>query len=319
MKYYRHKSGFILISLFTFLFLYGCNENNLEFQETDDAYLREVIANGYSGVYKEDDDLIFSERNDLDDAELSGDSPADSVLKWGKFVTNISRNITITNEGDTIKIVHVTTTVTGKLVIVKLTGNTTDTIHKPYTMQYKRDVIFKRIARTPRPRLNWRLYKISFIDGESKTPQIGTSRVEMNKIEVYVNGVQRYTFNGPDFTQNIFTTRYFGGAGIPELNRNDEVKLKVYLYSVENQPEIVFWRWGRRKPGFNREIFQLISETPSGNGFDRIYEKTFSIGHQHMTGRFNGAVVAMTHNTLYSNQPQECAADIAAAPYRVLP
>src|SRR5207249_369628 len=83
-------------------------------------------------------------------------------------------------------------------------------IVKPYVETTTRLAVFKRIARTPRPRLNWRLYQVSMLDGQTTQPQIGTDYVEMNKVEVYVNGNLTYTFMGPDFTQNEFTTKYFG-------------------------------------------------------------------------------------------------------------
>ncbi|MCX7878331.1 MAG: hypothetical protein N2510_06770 [Ignavibacteria bacterium] len=315
---YLYLPVFLVFSLFT-----ACSDNVTEVEETDDQFIRSVIYNGYAGQNNEDDDLIFSERNDFSDGgpvgNLIGDTPLDSLIAWGRIVNNVNRNISISSEGDTIKNVNITTTVNGTLIIIGVLNSVVDTIYKPYINEFRRLAVFKRIARTPRPRFNWRLYKISVLDGESKSPQIGTQFVEMNKIEVFINGALRYTFNGPDFTQNIFTTRFFGGEGIPEVNINDEVKLKVYLYSTQQQADLVNWHWSRRFPGRFRESFQLVSETPSGSGWERVYEKTFNISSSHQIGRFNGFISAITRESLWDDNPSKLAGDFVATPYRVKP
>ncbi len=307
------------------LYLYGCKDS-VTTEETDDEFIKSVIINGYgqSGANAEEDDIMGNEVNDLDDGgavpDMDGlDTPIDSLIKWGRRISSISKTVTITNEGDTIKYATITTNITGTYFIIGVVNSVVDTIAKPYTEEFKRIAWFKRVARNPRPRFNWRLYKVSMLDGETKTPQIGTQYVQMNKLEVYVNGTLAYTFMGPDFTQNIFTTRFFGGAGIPEVNRNDQVKIIVYTFSTQSEPDIVAWHWGKRNFGFHREPFLMTSNNPNGGGWDRTYEKTFNIHNGHHVGRFNGCISASTHKSLWDDSPAEFASDIVGTPYRVRP
>jgi len=326
MKLFKStKMLFLLIMMAaSALYLGACSDNSVEDNQTDDEFIKEVINSGYSSPNSQDDDLMNSESGDLDDGGPvsdydPGDTPIDSLMKWGRRITGITRTITIVSEGDTIKNVTITTNIAGVYMIVGTVNNVVDTISKPYTEEFKRLAVFKRVARTPRPRFNWRLYKVSMLDGESKTPQIGTQYVQMNQLQVYVNNNLRYTFTGPDFTQNIFTTRLFGGAGIPEVNAGDQVRIVVNTYSAQSEPDIVAWHWGKRNFGFHREPFTMTSQTPSGSGWNRVYEKTFTI-HDHVRGKvLNGCISASTHKSLYDDAPVEFASDLVGTPYRVMP
>jgi hypothetical protein len=321
------KTALFMCMLVAFaVILQACSDNSVEDTQTDDEFIKEVITGGYSSPNGEDDDLMNSEANDLDDGgpvadSDGGDTPIDSLMKWGRRVTGVSRTVTITSEGDSIKNALITTNITGVYMIIGTVSGVTDTISKPYTEEFKRTAVFKRIARTPRPRHNWRLYKVSMLDGETKTPQVGTQYVEMNQLQVYINGTLMYTFAGPDFTQNIFTTRKFDGAGIPEVHANDQVRIVVNTYSTQSEQDIVAWHWGKRNFGFHREPFTMVSQTPNGSGWDRVYEKTFTI-HDHpvLRGkRINGCISASTYKSLHDDSPAEFASDIVGTPYRVLP
>ena len=301
----------------------GCSESVTDPEnQTDDQYIQEVVTKGVGSDYQEDDDLMFNEAYDLDNGGAvggGGDTPIDSLIRWGRKVTGVSVNVNITNEGDSLKIAAITRTINGEFIIVGFVAGVEKTIVKPYTEVLKRNVIFKRIANTPRPRFNWKLYKISMVDGETTSPQIGSEYVQMNKVEIYVNNVLTYTFEGPDFTQNVFTTRRFDGAGLPEVHRGDQVKIKVYTFSRQSEQDIVAWHWARNTFGFHREPFMMTSEIPNGQYWDRTYEKTFNIYGQHRHGKFNGFISASTHKSLYDDSPAEFASDLVGTPYRVLP
>lgn len=314
----------LVFSVFS-LYLAACNDNSIESDnQTDDQFITEVVTQGYSGPNNEDDDLMFSEAEDLNDGGPvgnygDGDTPIDSLMKWGRRITGVTKSVTIVNEGDSIKNATITTNITGVYMIVGVVNGVVDTISKPYTEEFKRLAIFKRVDRQPRPRRNWRLYKVSMLDGESKTPQVGSDYVKMNKVEVYVNGTLKYTLNGPDFTQNLFITRKFEGGGIPEINVNDEVKLVVSTYSTQSEQDIVAWHWGKRNFGFHREPFTMVSQTPNGGGWDRVYEKSFNI-HGNIRGKaLNGCISASTYKSLHDDSPSELASDLVGTPYRVKP
>jgi hypothetical protein len=62
----------------------------------------------------------------------------------------------------------------------------------------------------------------------------------------------------------------------------------------------------------------MTSNTPSGSGWDRTYEKTFTVYGAHNFGRkFNAFISASTHKSLYDDSPSEFASDLVGIPYRV--
>lgn len=326
MKFLKPSKKLLILTfsaVFT-IFMAACNDNSVEESQTDDQYITEVITNGYSNPNAEDDDLLKAEVTDFDDGGAvgdldGGDTPIDSLMRWGRIVTGSSATVTITNEGDSLKYANITRTITGNYVIVGVVGGVVDTIFKPYTQEFKRTAIFKRVGNNPRPRQNWRLYKVSMVDGRTTSPQNSNDYIQMQQIQVYVNGTLTYTFAGPDFTQNIFTTRRFDGAGIPEVNAGDQVRFVVTTYSAQSEQDIVAWHWGKRNFGFHREPFVMTSQTPSGAGWLRTYDKTFTIHSGHNRGRFNGFISASTRKSLYDDSPVEFASDAVGTPYRVLP
>lgn len=313
----------LIITAFSAYFS-ACSENSVEENQTDDEFIKEVVTAGIGSSQQEDDDLMSNESYDLDNggpvgSNGGGDTPIDSLFKWGRRITSTSVTVTITSEGDSIKNAIIERTINGVFHIIGYVNGNLDSIQKPYTEVLRRKAVFKRIAYTPRPRFNWRLYKVSMVDGGTTAPQNSNDYVQMQQIQVYVNNVLEYTFQGPDFTQNIFTTRRFNGSGIPEINIGDQVRIVVSTYSTQSEQDIVAWHWARNTFGFHREPFVMTSQVPSGSGWDRIYEKTFTIYPQHRIGRFNGFISASTHKSLYDDSPVEFASDLAGAPYRVLP
>lgn len=326
-KFLKPSKKLLLLLMMPVLGIYlaACSENSTEVAQTDDEFIQEVITRGYSTPNNEEDDLMNSEAGDLDDGGAvgdNGDTPIDSLLKWGRKVTGTSVTVTITSEGDSLKKADITRTITGNFMIIGTVNNVLDTIVKPYTEVIHRTATFKRIANTPRPRHNWRLYKVSMADGGTTLPQNCEQYIQMQQIQVYINNTLSYTFTGPDFTQNVFTTirpPYWSGNGIPEVNVGDQIKLVVNTYSTQSEQDIVAWHWGKRNFGFHREPFAMTSQVPNGSGWDRVYEKTFNIAGTHNRGRFNGFISASTHKSLYDDSPVEFSSDLVGTPYRVRP
>ncbi|MEO8513272.1 MAG: hypothetical protein ABI543_06920 [Ignavibacteria bacterium] len=328
MKFLKPSKNVFMLAVAAVFSLYmaACNDNSVEDTQTDDQFISEVITNGYSNPNAEDDDLFKAEVTDFDDGGAVGDfdgmdTPIDSLMRWGRIVTGSSVTVTITNEGDSLKNADITRTITGNYVIVGVVGGVVDTIFKPYTQVFHRIAIFKRVDRQQHPRRNWRLYKVSMVDGHTTSPQNSDDYVQMQQIQVYVNGTLTYTFAGPDFTQNVFTTRnpHWNGSGIPEVNAGDQVRFVVTTFSTQSEQDIVAWHWGKRNFGFHREPFVMTNQTPSGSGWTRTFDKTFTIQNGHNRGRFNGFISASTHKSLYDDSPVEFASDAVGTPYRVMP
>ena len=288
MPYFKSNKTSI-IGLFTLiivgLLFSSCNKNPAESSGvTDEQFIQNVLVNGYSQTQSDEDNLSSQEFNDLNDGGVLGDNdggfdtPIDSLYKWGRIVSDVNVNVNITNEGDSVRNGLVTRTITGKYVIQGYVGGILQTINKPYTEVLKRNFAFKRINSTNDASRNWRLYKIGVLDGESTQPQQGSSKVRIDKVEIYTNGSSNptYSFNGPDFQNIMFVTRHFGGSGIPVFSRGSQLYVKVYTTSQNSTIDYVAWHWAKNSFGFHRVPFQLISQTGSGP-YSRVYAKTFSV------------------------------------------
>ncbi|MCX6164946.1 MAG: hypothetical protein NTU73_08845, partial [Ignavibacteriae bacterium] len=268
-----------------------------------------------------EDNLMMQEIQDLDNGGAVKDddngpmSPIDSLKRWGRKIVNVSINIQKTKD-DTLKYVTVTRTITGNYIIIGYENGQLDSVTKPYTEVFYRNIIFKRVARTPSPRLNWRVYKVSNLDGGTTTPQVGSSQVQITKVEIYKNGSPNPTYNitGPDFQNNYYTTMLFGGTGIPSLNRGDQILVKVYTVSQQTPVDYVAYHWARNTFGFHRIPFTLESQ----NGKDRVYSKTFNIYAGHKLGVFNGYINASTHESLFDDDVNKFASDQIGIPYKIL-
>lgn len=318
----------ISFSFFAVLFIaliQGCSDNpNQTSFMTDDEYIRNTAINtAFSSDAGDDENLFSSEVFDFDsegpvfDNDGDFDVPIDSIVRWGRIITGTNHDVNITTFGDTLKIADVTRTCMGNFIIIGYVNGIRDSIVKQFTQEQKRMISFKRVDRRPNPRFNWRVYQYSAIDGETKTPETGKQNIIMNRIEIYVNNNLVLTLNGPDFTTNIFTSRFFGGTGLFIANRNDAVKIKVYLTSNQTDPDIVSFHWPRNSFGYHREPFVMTSQTPNGNNFDRTFEKTYHIYSQHGQGIFNGFISSNTRNSLYDNSPSLFSSTYMGMPYRV--
>jgi hypothetical protein len=317
-------SAIILFSA-SFILISGCNksDNVVTSTMTDDQYIQSVVSNGYSSNGGDEDNVMSTEATDLDTGLVSDNgspmNPIDSLQKWGRRVSNVHLDFNIESQGDSVKVVHVTRTITGNYLILGWVNGQSELISKPYAEVFYRDISFKRIDTRPDPSRNWRLYKVSILSGGTTQPQIGNNFVSITKVEVYVNtsGTPTYIFNGPDFTQNVFTTIRFGGAGIPTLNRGDQVQIKVYTTSTNSSIDYVAWHWARNTFGFHRIPFTLESQTGSGPYY-RIYSKSFNVYANHKLGVFNSYLSASTHESLYDDDVTKFASSELGTPYKVL-
>ena len=327
----------VFLALFSFLavvYFSGCENTVTEVTGDDDEYLKNTaITVLYDN--SDDPDNIFA--NDITAFDNGGavpdfdgagaltpggySSPIDSIVRHGRKL-NINTLVTvatITNQGDSLKNINIKKTISGVYIIIGYVNGVLDSIIKPITLEKERFAVFKRVAHTPYPRRNWRLFRISAVDGQSTAPQVGTDNILLNKIEVYRNGILIETLLGPDFTQNIFSSRLFSGAGIMNFRHGDDVRLKVFLNSNQPEADLVAFHWGRRYPGFHRERLPMISETPNGSTWNRIFERTFHVGPAHRFGVFNGYISGTTFKSLFDTNTNIFSTTAAGAPYRMLP
>lgn len=318
-------SGIFLFLISAFIFN-GCNKDNVTNQNdlTDDQFVQSVVSGGYDNNTGNEDNLTSMERDDLDnggainDNDGGGfDNPMDSLKRWGRTIRNVNLEFQIENSGDTLKTVHVTRTISGHYRIIGYLNGQTDSVNKPYTEVFYRTVAFRRVARSEHPRLNWRVYQISNLDGGTTQPQVGSSQVQITKIEIYKNNALAYTLTGPDFRNIMYTTMLFGGQGIPSFSRNDQIKVNVYTTSQQSAIDYVAYHWARNTFGFHRVPFNLVSQSGSGP-FERVYSKTFNIYNAHRLGVFNGFLNASTRESLYDDDVSKFASDEVGIPYKIV-
>jgi hypothetical protein len=312
------------VIFFLSILIYSCNENPVETLQSDDDYLRTTAINSsFSNDDNDDDNILSSEILDFDGDGIVADDennvPVDSVIRWGRRITNVNTNATITNLGDSLKQVDVVKTISGNLIIVVSTAGVIDTVSKPFIQEQKRIVIFKRVGNRPNPRFNWRLYKYSAIDGETKQPQVGKSNITMSKVEVYRNNNLIMTLDGPDFTVNMFNARRFFNNGNFENNPNAQIRLKVYLTSNQSDQDLVMFHWARNNHGHHRVRFNMTSEIQVGSNWERTFEKTFNIFPNHRLGIFNGYISSSTRATLFDDDPSLLSTTYMGLVYGVRP
>ena len=324
LKYIRISALFSIIVLF--IYFAGCNKDNPSGPtvQTDDEYLTSTAINtAFSSNADDDDNLFANEVFDFDSegavSDLSSgfDTPIDSLYKWGRRITGVNINTNINSSGDTLKNVEVTRTISGNFIVLGYINGMLDSAVKPYTQVQKRFVIFKRVERRNHPRFNWRVYQYSAVDGNTTSPQTGKDNIVMNSIEFYKNNSLVLTLNGPDFTGNIFTAGHFGGNTFFDAERGDQIRVKIFLRSNQNDTDIVSYHWARNSFGFHREKFIMTSQTPAGSEFDRTYEKTFEIYNQHNQGKHNAFISANTRSSLYDNSPLLFSSSYMGFPYKV--
>jgi hypothetical protein len=147
-------------------------------------------------------------------------------------------------------------------------------IKKSFTAVITRNIIFRKIANTPYPRRNWMIAAISLPEGGTQSPNI-----DIQKMSIFLPNGDTLTINSPN---DYYLRRGWGWwRSIPILGHGDSVKVRVELYSNYEEKDFVSLTWGANRWIKHRvkRLFDLVSSTPNGNGFDKVYEQTF-VTHQ---------------------------------------
>lgn len=143
-------------------------------------------------------------------------------------------------------------------------------INKSFTAIVTRNLIFRKIAHTPYPRKNWILAAISLPEGGTQSPNI-----DIQEMNIFLPNGDTLSIDAPN---NCYLKRGWGWwHKIPILGHGDSVKVRVKLYSAFEEDDFVSLTWGANRWIKHRvkKLFELVSSTPNGNGFDKVYEQTF--------------------------------------------
>ncbi len=241
-----------------------------------------------------------------DGTSLSKTDTAITPLRWGRFITSVTRNITVSVQpGDTLAYAHVTRSVSGVLKI-KTTINGVDSVFsKPFADTSGKNVIFKRVAKdTKRFWLNWVPVASSLVVGGT-SPVPANSGIVITKMQL-LGGGDSVTITDPEnfWLRYKWLNLYHGGrCDVPQFATGESISVNVTLMSQSADTDMVALRhgFGLQSHHFARARMTLVSQTgPDVSGYyTRVYART--IVPRFGIGSFYVGVDAITKATLYGS------------------
>jgi len=218
-------------------------------------------------------------------------------FRVGHKMRLVSKNLNIEYQ-DTIAFGTLTKTFEGVLFIAASydsTASEPDTvIEKAFTSVITRNLIFKKIANTDHPFKNWRLVAISLPEGGTQSPNI-----DITKLTIFLPDGDTIVVESPN---EYFLRRWDGWwRQIPIIRRGESVLLRVELFSAYEEEDFVTLTYGADRSGHHRakKLFELVSSTPVGDGFEKVYEQTFTT-HQ-FPGHFHAVINALPRQVIYDD------------------
>lgn len=218
-------------------------------------------------------------------------------FRVGQKMRLVNRTLSIDIQ-DTIAYGTLTKTFEGLLLIAASydsSANKPDTlIEKSFTAVVTRNLIFKKIADTPYPRRNWIIAAISLPEGGTQSPN-----VDLMKMTIFLPNGDTLMIDSPN---DYFLRRGWGWwRNMPIVGRGDSVKIQVDLFSNYEEDDFVTLTWGANRWIKHRvkRLFDLVSSTPNGNGWDKVYEQTF-VTHQ-WPGFYHAIINALPKQVIFDD------------------
>ncbi len=259
--------------------------------------------------------------NYSDATGLSKTDTAINPLRWGRFISSISRTIDVNIlPGDTMAFAHITRTVIGTLKIRTTIGGVDSVFTKPFADTTGKNVIFRRVAHdTKRYWLNWVPVASSLVIGGT-SPMPANSGIVITKLQL-LGGGDSVTITDPEafWLRYKWLNMFRGGRGdVPQFTMGDSVSVTATVMSQSSDTDMVALRhgFGLQSLRYQRARMTLVSQSgPDGNGFyTKVYTK--SIMPRFGIGSFYVGVDALTKATLYdTNAPYS--ASWWGVPYRM--
>jgi hypothetical protein len=218
----------------------------------------------------------------------------------------VNHNFDVTILGDSA-FGTITNTFNGTLYIAtsldSSNGGGDTVLQKSFTSQSIRNVIFMRRMHWDSTGdttfRGWRLAAVSLVNAGTQSQNISITQVSITLPNDSV-----YTITDP--TQ--FYIRRGWGIGHwfwhrfchewPFLQFGDSVKVDVEIYSAYADTDFVTITHGANVFGHHpvKRLFKLISSTPSGGGYDKVYEQYFR--PPHLLGFFSAVLNAVPRQTI---------------------
>lgn len=293
-SFFAQFLSIILLAIAT-IFI-GCKESvnepdNAEPTTDKEAMLR--LANEDSSIasfepnYNEEDAMSF----------LGKTETQIYPFRVGHRVRLVNQNLDIDVVGDTAY-GTLTRTFEGTLIIAASydsVSSAPDTIiRKPFTSVITKKLIFVRIANTPFPYRNWRLAAISLPEGG-----VLSTNIDIKKLTAFLPNGDTLVINSPN---SYYLSRGLGWwKQIPFIGKNQSVTIRLEVFSAFADTDFVTLTYGADIKGFHRakKRFLMLSSTPSGSGFEKIYEQTFTT-HQ-FVGYYHAIINALPKQVIFDD------------------
>ncbi len=283
---------------FVFLFavtlgflLIGCQEKDsiTDSIETDQEAMKALV--------EEDSSLTSFDYNYNEDGFTEALGKIQETIKHfrvGVEANLVNLNVSINVQGDTAY-GTITKDFEGTLMIeasYDTSATEPDTvISKTFASTVTRNLIFVKINHSDIPRRNWVIAAISLPEGGTASPNI-----DLQKVTVFLPNGDTLTIDSPN---DFYLKRGWGWwRQIPILHPNESVMMRVELYSSYEEDDYVSLVYGANRWCHQRakKLFDLVSSTPNGSGFDKVYEQTFTT-HQ-VPGFFHAVINAIPRQVL---------------------
>lgn len=280
-------------------FFVGC-QDDMTVQTTDDPTTDQEAL---ERLVSEDSVLTSFEPNYNEGGEMDILQKTNTEIypfRVGHKMRLVNRNVNINISGDTAYGL-ITNTFEGILYIKgSYDPNATnpDTlITKPFTSVVTRNIVFVKIANTPRPLHNWKIAAISLPEGGTQS-----SNINITKLTAFLPNGDTLEINSPN---DYYLVRHWGfwwrWHHIPVIPKNQDVILRVELTSAYADTDFVTLTYGANRFGMHRakKKFELISSTQNGNVFNKVYEQTYRT-HQYV-GYYHAVINAMPKQVVFDD------------------
>ncbi len=285
----------MMAALFIFV-LTGCDNSTVDPEDgepTTDQAAFEKLAD-------EDSSLASFDPN-YDEgglADILGKVTTDIYpLRVGQKMRIVNRTLSVEIVGDTAY-GTLTKTFEGVLFIAASYDSTAtqpdSVFQKPFTSVMVRKLIFVRIANTPRPWRNWKIAAISLPEGGTPNRNIDITKTTIimpDGEEIVITSPNEFFLSrGPQWWRQL-----------PSILRGDSVRVKVELTSAYEEEDFVTLTFGADRNGLHRvkRKFNLVSSTPSGGVYVKVYEQYFK-SHQ-IPGFFHAIINAFPKQVIFDD------------------
>ncbi|MBK7629989.1 MAG: hypothetical protein IPJ23_04680 [Ignavibacteriales bacterium] len=294
------KKNFLpMVLLVIISFFVGC-QDDMTVQTTEEISTNQQAL---EKLVDEDSVLTSFESNYNEDGDMGILGKINTEIypfRVGHKMRLVNRTVSVTFDGDTAYGL-VTRTFEGVLFIKgSYDPNATnpDTlITKPFTSVVTRNVVFVKIANTEFPRRNWKIEAISLPEGGTQSPNM-----DITRLTAFLPNGDTLVINSPnDYYLIRNWNQWWRWHNIPVIPLNSDILLRVELNSAYADSDFVTLTFGADRFGLNRlkRKFELVSSTPNGNMYEKVYEQTFAT--RQFPGFFHAIINGMPKQVVYDD------------------